>query len=119
VLRTVVASRQDIEGFGPPLARAAWGRGFFGAARRAFVADGAAANWAVWRRWFPHFVPVVDFLQALRYVFAAAMAGRSFAERWPAYRGWIQALWSGAVEAVRAALAARQAEVGLPAPGAG
>ncbi len=65
VLRTVVASRQDIEGFGPQLARAAWGRGFFGAARQAFVADGAAANWTVWRRWFPHFVPVVDFLHVL------------------------------------------------------
>jgi len=119
VLRTVVASRQDIEGFGPQLARAAWGRGFFGAARQAFVADGAAANWTVWRRWFSHFVPVVDFLHVLSYVFAAAMAGRSFAAGWPAYRGWIQALWSGDVEAVRAALAARQAEVGLPAPGAG
>jgi hypothetical protein len=119
VLRTVVASRQDIEGFGPQLARAAWGRGFFGAARQAFVADGAAANWTVWRRWFPHFVPVVDFLHVLSYVFAAAMAGRSFAEGWPAYRGWIQALWSGDVETVRAGLAARQAEVGLPAPGAG
>ena len=119
VLRTVVASRQDLEGFGPQLARAAWGRGFFGAARRAFVADGAAANWTVWRRWFPHFVPVVDFLHALSYVFAAAMAGRSFAEGWPAYRGWIQALWSGDVGAVRAGLLARQAEVGPPAPGDG
>src|SRR6516165_3469168 len=47
------------------------------------------------------------------------MAGRSFAEGWPVYRGWIQALWSGDVEAVRAGLAARQAEVGLPAPGVG
>jgi hypothetical protein len=119
VLRTVVASRQDIEGFGPQLARAAWGRGFFGAARQAFVADGAAANWTVWRRWFPHFVPVVDFLHVLSYVFAAAMAGRSFAAGWLAYRGWIEALWSGDVEAVRAGLAARQAELGLPAPGAG
>jgi hypothetical protein len=119
VLRTVVASRQDIEGFGPQLARAAWGRGFFGAARQAFVADGAAANWTVWRRWFPHFVPVVDFLHVLSYVFAAAMAGRSFAAGWPVYRGWIQALWSGDVQAVRAALAARQAEVGLPASGDG
>lgn len=118
VLRTVVASRQDIEGFGPQLARAAWGRGFFAAARQAFVADGAAANWTVWRRWFPHFVPVVDFLHVLSYVFAAAMAGRSFAEGWPAYRDWIQALWSGDVEAVRAGMAARQAEVGLPAAGA-
>jgi len=119
VLRTVAASRQDIEGFGPQLARAAWGRGFFGAARQAFVADGAAANWTVWRRWFPHFVPVVDFLHVLSYVFAAAMAGRSFAEGWPVYRSWIQALWSGDVVAVRAGLVARQAEVGLPAPGDG
>jgi hypothetical protein len=118
VLRTVVASRQDIEGFGPQLARAAWGRGFFGAARQAFVADGAAANWTVWRRWFPHFVPVVDFLHVLSYVFAAAVAGRSFAEGWPVYRGWIEALWSGDVEAVRVGLAARQAEVGLPVSGA-
>jgi hypothetical protein len=119
VLRTVVASRQDLEGFGPQLARAAWGRGFFGAARQAFVADGAAANWTAWRRWFPHFVPVIDFLHVLSYVFAAAMAGRSFAEGWPVYRGWIQALWSGDVEAVRAGLVARQAEVGLPTAGAG
>jgi hypothetical protein len=119
VLRTVVASRQDVEGFGPQLARAAWGRGFFGAARQAFVADGAAANWAVWRRWFPHFVPVVDFLHVLSYVFAAAMAGRSFAAGWPVYRGWIQALWSGDVGGVCAGLEARQAEVGLPAPGIG
>src|SRR5262249_58535690 len=49
LLRTVVASRQDVEGFGPQLARAAWGRGFFGAARQAFVADGAAAHWTVSR----------------------------------------------------------------------
>jgi hypothetical protein len=51
-------------------------------------------------------------------MFAAARAGRSFAEGWPVYRGWIQALWSGDVEAVRAGLAARQAEVGLPPSGA-
>ena len=73
----------------------------------------------MWRRWFPHFVPVIDFLHALSYIFAAAMAGRSFADGWPIYRQWIQALWSGEVEAVRAALAARQAELGPPAAEAG
>jgi hypothetical protein len=119
VQRTVVASRQDLEGFGPQLARAAWGRGFFGAPRQAFVADGAAANWTVWRRWFPQFVPVIDFLHVLSYVFAAAMAGRPFADGWPAYREWIQSLWSGDVESVRAALAARQATLGPPPSGAG
>ncbi len=114
LVRTVVASRQDVEGFGPQLARAAWGRGFFGAARQAFVADGAAANWTVWRRWFPSFVPVVDFLHALSYVFAAAMAGRSFAQGWPVYQRWIQAVWAGDVATVGAELALRQAEVGRP-----
>ena len=62
----------------------------------------------MWRRWFPHFVPVVDFLHALSYVFAAAMAGRSFAAGWPVYRRWIQALWAGDVAAVREELAAKR-----------
>jgi hypothetical protein len=119
LVRTVVATRQDVEGFGPQLARAAWERGFFGAARQAFVGDGAAANWTVWRRWFPHFVPIVDFLHVLSYVFAAAMAGRPFAEGWPVYQRWIEALWAGDVAAVQEGLAARQAEVGVPVPGAG
>jgi hypothetical protein len=119
LVRTVVATRQDIDGFGPQLAHAAWRRGFFGAARQAFVGDGAAANWTVWRRWFPHFVPIVDFLHALSYVFAAAVAGRSFAEGWPVYQRWIEALWAGDVAAVQEGLAARQVEVGLPAPEAG
>jgi hypothetical protein len=119
LVRTVVARRQDVEGFGPQLARAAWDRGFFGAARQAFLGDGAAANWTVWRRWFPHFVPIVDFLHVLSYVFAAAMAGRSFAAGWPVYRRWIEALWAGDVAVVQEGLAARQVEVGLPAPDAG
>jgi len=114
LVRTAVASRQDIDGFGPQLARAAWERGFFGAPRQAFVADGATANWTVWRRWFPRAVPVLDFLHALTYVFAAATAGRPFAEGWPVYRRWIQAVWAGDVTRVGAELAARQAELGEP-----
>jgi hypothetical protein len=119
LVRTTVASRQDLEGFGPHRARAAWGRGFCGGQRQAFVADGAAANGTVGRRWFGHVVPVVDFLHALSYLFAAALAGRSFAEGWPVYRRSIQAVWAGEVEAVRTALAARQVEVGAPSPDAG
>jgi hypothetical protein len=60
-----VASRLDAAGFGPLRAHAAWARGFREAGRRALVADGAAANGAVWRRWFPHDEPVLDFLHAL------------------------------------------------------
>jgi hypothetical protein len=112
LVQAVVASRLDAEGFGPLLAHAAWARGFREAGRRAFVADGAAANWAVWRRWFPHYEPVLDFLHALSYVFAAALAGRPFAEGWPAYARWLQDVWAGQVGRVLAELDARQAELG-------
>jgi hypothetical protein len=115
-VRAAVASRQGIEGFGPLPARAAWGRGFSGAARQAFVADGAAANWAAWRRRFPRAAPVLDFPHALACVFAAATAGRPFADGWPAYRRWIQAVRAGDVARVRTGLAARQVEPGHPEP---
>ncbi len=65
------------KGFGV-LAASAFARGFFGAKRKAFVADGAATNWATQRRWFSDFTPILDFIHALSYVFSAAMADRSF-----------------------------------------
>ena len=47
-LKSVIATRQDIHAFGQQLATAAWQRGFAAAERKAFVCDGAAANWTVW-----------------------------------------------------------------------
>ena len=57
--------------------QAAWERNFFGAARRAFLGDGLAANWTIHRQHFSTFLPILDFVHALSYVFAAAFAGRS------------------------------------------
>jgi hypothetical protein len=111
--RRVVASRQDVYGFGPILASAAWAMGLFSAARRAFVADGLAENWSVYRRYFSRFTAVLDFIHALTYVYAAAMAGRTFAEGWPVYERWIRWVWGGQVRPVLGALAARQQEVGV------
>lgn len=112
--RSVLATRAEAHAFGEMLSHAAWTRGFYGATRRAFVADGSSANWGVWERHFSNFTPVVDFIHALTYVFGGAMAGRSFASGWAAYRQWIGWVWSGQIELVIAALLARQAEVGLP-----
>jgi hypothetical protein len=112
--RSVAATRADVYAFGEMLAQAAWARGFYGAARRAFVADGSSANWGVWERHFSSFTPIVDFIHALTYVFQAAMAGRSFALGWEAYKTWIGQVWAGQIEAVVAALRARQGELGLP-----
>ncbi len=112
--RQVVASRQRWPTFAPVLAQAAWALGFQGAARKAFVGDGSANNWKVQRRLFGSFVAILDFIHALSYVFAAAMAGRRFAAGWVVYRQWIRWVWQGRVVEVIAALEVRQAELGLP-----
>jgi len=114
--RHVVGSRCTWPCFAPLLAQAAWQKGFQGAARKAFVADGAKNNWVLQRRFFRSFVPVLDFIHALSYVFAAAMAGRKFVAGWPIYTQWIAWVWQGQVAKVIAAVAARQAELGPAAP---
>lgn len=115
VQRQLVASRGPWSAFAPQLAAAARAAGFQGADRRAFVGDGAANNWTLQRRLFGSFVPILDFIHALSYVFAAAMAGRSFAAGWACYQQWLGWVWRGDVTLVLAALQARQAELGLPA----
>jgi hypothetical protein len=112
----VVATRRCWEKFGPMVATAAWALGFFAAARRAFVADGAENNWTLHRQLFSSFVPILDFIHGLSYVFASALAGRRFHEGWAVYERWIQWVWSGTVAKVIAELAIRQAELGSPAP---
>ncbi len=79
------------------------------------MADGAENNWTMHRQLFSSFVPILDFIHALSYVFASAMAGRHFKEGWTVYERWIQWVWSGDVAQVIAALAVRQAELGMPA----
>ena len=110
--RRVVASRQDVYQFGPLLAAAACGLGLFAAARRAFVADGLSENWSVHKRYFARWTAVLDFVHALTYVYAAAMAGRTFAEGWPVYARWIRWVWAGQVSRVLEERSARQHEVG-------
>jgi hypothetical protein len=112
--RKVLASRLTWPTFAPILAAAAWAWGFQGAARKAFVGDGSANHWRLQRRFFGSFVPILDFIHALSYVYAAATAGRPRAAGWACYRQWIQWVWQGQVTEVLTALEARQAELGLP-----
>jgi hypothetical protein len=115
--RRVVGTCAPWRSFAPIVAAAAWAWGFMGAARKAFVADGAANNWRLQRRFFASFVPILDFIHALSYVFAAATAGRSLAAGWECYRQWIGWVWQGQVAQVIAALEGRQSELGLPEKG--
>lgn len=117
VRKSVVATAQDAAAFGPLLAAAAYERGFHAAERKCFVADGSETNWGVWRKYFPHYTPIVDFVHALMYVYAAAMAGEASAAAWQRYRQWAQWLWSGRIDTLLEALHARRQELGPPAPG--
>ena len=114
LVKSVVATSGDVDAFGPLLASAAHERGFHAAARKAFVADGSATNWSVWRKYFSHYTPILDFVHALMYVYAAAMAGRGANEGWSHYRDWAQWLWSGQVDRLLAAIQQRLDELGLP-----
>jgi hypothetical protein len=115
--RDVVASLVDSATFGKLLAARAWMLGFVGAVLKAFVADGQASNWTIWERHFKHleFVPILDFIHALTYVYSAALAGRSTAEGWPIYVRWITWVWQGQVSRTITELAERAMELG-PAP---
>jgi hypothetical protein len=113
----LTATRRPWAEFGPMVATLAWTLGFFQAARKAFLGDGSENNWTLWRNYFSSFVPVLDIIHAISYVFAAAMAGRPFSEGWACYVRWVTWLWQGDVAKVIAELGQRQAELGVPQAG--
>jgi hypothetical protein len=113
LVRSVVASQATVDAFGPLLAQAAHARNFAACSRQAFIGDGSEANWTVQKTWFARYTPVLDFVHALTYIYAAATAGRPFAAGWPVYTEWIGQLWRGEVTELLAALRQRLAELGV------
>jgi len=121
IARDVLASQAKSDEFGRQMAARAWSLGFAAALLKAFVGDGSSTVWGIWQREFKHqgFVPILDFIHALTYVYAAAMAGRTREEGGPVYLRWITAVWQGRVSEVIVEVAARSAELGPPPPDAG
>ena len=113
LFRTCLSSLAASEEFGPMMAAEADARGFFTARKRAFVGDGLGYNWSIQRRWFSNFVPIVDFVHALEYVYGAAKAVHSdTAPRWQQYIAWVNACWQGRVSDVIAELHQWQVRIG-------
>jgi hypothetical protein len=119
--RTCVASLATSHEFAKMLATEAYGRGFFAADQRAFLGDGLAYNWNIQQRWFADFVPILDFVHPLSYLYATAGALSGQAEqRWELYVRWMSASWQGRVQDVLAELRQGQArlqEALGPSPG--
>jgi hypothetical protein len=115
LVRTCVATTRDSEEFGRLVAAEARARNFETASRRAFVGDGQAYNWAIQKRWFAKYVPVVDFIHVLGYVWqAASAAGTSEEDRWERYVRWLRLCWQGRVSDVLAELDTEQQRIGEP-----
>lgn len=114
--RDVVASLADSTTFGRHLAAVTWSLGYAAARLKAFVADGGSANWGIWERHFKHleFIPILDFIHALTYVYSGAQAGRGPQEGAAVYVRWITGIWQGAVTQVIEELTARVRELGVP-----
>lgn len=112
VSREVLASGAEAESFGWQLAARAWQRGFPGAERLAFVADGAHANWTIQKKHFSRATPILDLMHALSYAYSAADGvGDEMA-----YLQWARSIWQGDVDRVIGALRDHQRQIGKPPP---
>ena len=116
LVRTVVASMCGAEEFGYILAAEAYSRSFDLAQRKAYVADGMPFNWKIWEDHFraAGFVPILDFLHLLTYIYGAAQAaGGSARRRWERYEKWLRWAWGGEREKLWAALQAESSRAGV------
>jgi len=117
VLRTVVASMCGAEEFGYILATEAYLRNLDLAKRKAYVCDGLPCNWTIWDEHFRKlgFVPILDFLHLLTYLYSAACAaGGNAKQQWARYEVWLRWAWAGEREKLWAALQAAAAKAGTP-----
>jgi len=94
-------------------------RGFYRAAKRAFVCDGLPYNWTIQQTHFPGFTPILDFVHAVEHIYAAARCVRHDQEEiWRLHLQWTDACWKGHVREVISELLAEQQRIGEPPPDA-
>jgi hypothetical protein len=102
LVRSVVATTRDVGRFGVLVATAAMLRGFFAAAKKAFVGDGSPWIWGLCQTQFPGFREILDFLHLLSKLYGAACAAY-VGEReksWKLYTELIRLAWAGQVTRV-------------------
>lgn len=119
LLRTVIATMAAVDEFGYQVVVEVFKRGLDLAQRKACVCDGQKSNWSVWEEHLKElgFIPILDFLHLLGYLYAAAQAlGGSVEECWARYRQWLTWAWSGRREKLMLALNAAVEKVGAPPP---
>ena len=117
LVRTTIATMRSSNRFGELLATEAYRRGFDLAQRKGFVADGEGYNWTIWLNEFQRwgFVPILDFLHLLTYVYPAAhAAGGPHWRRCRRYDKWLRWAWTGERQKLLSALRAASNRAGNP-----
>jgi hypothetical protein len=115
LVRTVLSSLAEAKTFGVQMAREAKRRRFFEAEAKAFLGDGLPWNWSIWKKHFPDFTPILDFIHVLSYLFVAAKAVHAVAQdAWDQYLMWMRGCWNGEVGQVLEELRHWQTKLGLP-----
>ena len=74
LVRTCLSSLDNSKDFGLQMSREARRRCLDQASHKAFLGDGLPANWTIWKKHFRDFVAILDFMHAVEYVYAAALA---------------------------------------------
>lgn len=114
ILRTCVSSMASSDEFGEQMQREAKRRRFPEARRRVFIGDGLPWNWSIWRTHFETFTPILDFIHAVQYLYAAAAAWESNGPAcWARYLALTEDVWQGRVDNVIAAIRLELANRGV------
>jgi hypothetical protein len=115
LFRTCLSSLAESGPFGRMMAVEADARGFYHAAKKAFVSDGLPYNWSIQKRHFHDFTPILDFVHAVEHLYEAARSIHGEAERrWTDYLRWARACWGGNILQVIGELREHQQRLGLP-----
>jgi hypothetical protein len=76
-------------------------RRFYESPQRAFLGDGLNWNWTIWMTFFSSFVPILDFIHAIQYIFSAALTLDSVDHSaWKTYVRLVTLCWQGRVDLV-------------------
>ena len=86
--------------------------------KKAFLADGAQANWNIHDKFFSQYHPVLDFVHLVEHLFAVAGAiCKTPLHAWKLYLEMIQLAWAGKPTEILAQLKKQQVRIGSPTKG--
>ena len=102
LVRTCLSSLASSRDFGLQMSREASRRCLDKAPHKAFIGDGLPANWTIWKKHFRDFVPILDFMHVVEYLYAAATVvhAADSGAAWACYLRWARCCWSGEVQDV-------------------